>query len=424
VRRRIILLAAFAVAFSASVAAQDRFPQPEFESGYSLPETQNPAPRSQAMEYVDVGVLLLGLVVSGWLILKTRRRTPIVVLSIAAIAYFGIYRLGCVCPIGAIQNVALALAEPAYSLPVTVLLFFLLPIAASLIAGRVFCGSVCPFGALQDLVTLNLLKLPRWLDRALRFLAVVYLGHAVLFAATGTDFIICRFDPFVGLFRLNATLPMLLFGAAMIVLSIFVGRPYCRYLCPYGVILGLFSRVSLVHTTITPAECVSCGLCDDSCPVDAIRAPGPPLARPAYRREKSRFLIVLAALPLVLLIFWLSGRAIAPAYASLHPEVRLLRQVNLEDAGLTTETTLASETFRASRRTMAELVDASAHASHTMVVGSSILWLFFGAAIWATALRRFVRSPGAGHEPIRELCVSCGRCHERCPIEHRERDQR
>ena len=423
-RRRVLLLAAFAVAFSMSLAAQDRFPQPDFESGYSLPETQNPAPRSQAMEYVDVGVLLLGLIVSAWLVLKTRRRTPIVVLSVAAIAYFGFYRLGCVCPIGAIQNVTLALADPAYSLPVTVLLFFLLPIAAALVAGRVFCGSVCPFGALQDLVTLNLVKLPRWLDRTLRFLAVVYLGHAVLFAATGTDFIICRFDPFVGIFRLNATLPMLLFGAAMIVLSIFLGRPYCRYLCPYGVVLGLFSRVSLVHTAITPAECISCGLCEESCPVDAIRVPGPSLAQPAYRREKSRFLILLAALPLVLLAFWLSGRAIAPAYASLHPEVRLLRQVNLEDAGLATETTLASEAFRASQRTMAQLVDSAADASDRMAVGSSILWLFFGVAIWATAVRRFVRSPVSGHVPIRELCVSCGRCHERCPIEHRERVQR
>ena len=58
--------------------------------------------------------------------------------------------------------------------------------------------------------------------------------------------------------------------AVVLVLSTFVGRPYCRFLCPYGALLGLLSRVSWKHATITPDECINCKLCEDACPFGAI----------------------------------------------------------------------------------------------------------------------------------------------------------
>ena len=81
---------------------------------------------------------------------------------------------------------------------------------------------------------------------------------------------ICKYDPFIGFFRLSARFSIWVWSAAVLALSFFVGRPYCRFLCPYGALLGLFSRFSLRRVTTTPDRCIQCGLCDDSCAFEAL----------------------------------------------------------------------------------------------------------------------------------------------------------
>jgi NAD-dependent dihydropyrimidine dehydrogenase PreA subunit len=50
----------------------------------------------------------------------------------------------------------------------------------------------------------------------------------------------------------------------------FVGRPYCRWLCPYGGILAILSRVAWKNVRITPDKELDCGMCAESCPYGAI----------------------------------------------------------------------------------------------------------------------------------------------------------
>ena len=110
-------------------------------------------------------------------------------------------------------------------------------------------------------------------DRLLGSLKYLYLGLAFLVAvrpALARDFLICRFDPFVGFFRGDGPPHMLMAGGAFLVLGMFVGRPFCRYLCPYGVLLSLVSRLSWKGVTITPDKEIDCGLCSDACPYGAI----------------------------------------------------------------------------------------------------------------------------------------------------------
>ena len=59
-------------------------------------------------------------------------------LSIFSLLYFGFWRKGCVCAIGSVQNVALALFDPGYAVPLGVAAFFVLPLAFALFAGRAF----------------------------------------------------------------------------------------------------------------------------------------------------------------------------------------------------------------------------------------------------------------------------------------------
>jgi polyferredoxin len=241
--------------------------------GYRTPEVQRLRPRAVAWQVADVALLAAALGASAWLALRARKRAGLVALSVFCLAYFGFYREGCICPVGATQNVAVALVDPRYAVPHYVVATFVLPLVAALLFGRVFCSGVCPLGAIQELVTMRAVTVPAKLDRALGSLKWLYLGIALFYAlrpAMERDFLICRFDPFVGLFRFTGTAWLLLTGGALLVVGVFVGRPYCRWLCPYGALLSAFSRYAWRSFSITPGRELDCGLCQSACPYGAI----------------------------------------------------------------------------------------------------------------------------------------------------------
>jgi ferredoxin len=405
----------------AALPAADRVPRPEFTSGYGEPSVQTPAPRSEVFEYLDVAVLAACLVLSGWLAIRARSREGIFLLSVFSIAYFGFIRKGCICPIGAIQNVALALADPSYAIPAVAVAFFVLPLATALTVGRTFCAAVCPFGALQDAVIVKPLRLPRWLAVPLGFLPVVYLGLAVLFAATGAEFIVCRFDPFVNFFRVGGSVEILALGAGFLLLGTVVARPYCRFVCPYGVILGWLSRLSFLHTTISPDSCVRCRLCEEACPVDAIRAPDPQglAARsPPTWGEKRALAAALIAVPVLVALGAFSGSLLAPLLARVHPTVRLEIQVLREDAGAADATTLESDAFRTTEVTVEELSAEASAIRQRFTLGGPLLGGFVMLTATLSILATFPRRKREEYQPDRGECVSCGRCFSHCPREH------
>ncbi len=270
-RVRVVLVILLLLAIGATSWGIQRFPPPDFRSGYKWPALQTPFPRAAWAEWLDVGLLVVAMSLATWIVLKFRRRWAMTALSVACLAYFGFWRAGCICPIGAIQNVSQGVADPGFYLPPTVIAFFVLPLAFALFSGRVFCAGVCWLGAAQDIVLIRPVRVPMWLQRGLRVLPWLYLGAAVFFAALGTIYVLCEYDPFIGFFRLTGPVAMLVTGGVTLALAMFVARPYCRFLCPYGALLGLLSRVSWKGATITPEECINCGLCRDTCPFGAIQ---------------------------------------------------------------------------------------------------------------------------------------------------------
>ncbi|MHC4482911.1 MAG: 4Fe-4S binding protein, partial [Planctomycetota bacterium] len=311
----------------------ERFPPPDFESGYELPSPAVPGPRQDIYEYVDVLMLAAALGLSSYLVLKKRSRRGIFVLMLFSLVYFGFWRKGCVCSIGAIQNVTLSIFDRDYALPITVLLFFLLPLVFALFFGRVFCAAVCPLGAAQDLVALSPISIPKWLENGLRLCAYVYLGAAVLFAATGSAFVICRYDPFVSFFRLSGSLNILILGVCFLLIGIFIGRPYCRFVCPYGVLLRQLSRLSKRRVTIAPDECIKCRLCEDSCPFGAIREPTAEWPAHYYRKSKTRLAFLIVLLPVLVFACGWVGASLKDVTARVHATVRLADRIYMEDDG-------------------------------------------------------------------------------------------
>ena len=178
------------------------------------------------------GFLAAALSAASYFAVAGRSRAGLFLLSIISLAWLGFWRKGCVCPIGAIQNVTQSLFDSNYAAGGMVIAIFVLPLVFTLFFGRSFCASVCPFGRGAELVAVRPVQVPTWIDHALGLLAYVYLGAAVLFAATGSAWIICRYDPFVGLFRMISSANMLALSAGFLAVGLFIGRPYCRWLCP------------------------------------------------------------------------------------------------------------------------------------------------------------------------------------------------
>ncbi len=414
-----LALIALALALSsAAMGGEQRFPPPDFSPGYTLPptEVQGAPARDDLRGYIDAAVLLGALALASYLALGRRSRNGLVLLSLFSLAYFGFYRHGCVCPIGAIQNVTLALVDARYTLPLAVVVFFALPLVFTLFFGRTFCAAVCPLGAIQDLVVVSPIALPPWLARTLGLVPFVYLGAAVLLVVMGSTFLICRYDPFVGFFRLSAGLDLAVFGACLLLVGIFVGRPYCRFLCPYGAILGLLSRVSRARVRITPKDCVNCRLCEDSCPFGAITTPSP--QTPARRSAgKTALAITLLVLPLLLLAGGVVGRALGPAFARTHATVCLAERVWLEEGGKVEGTTNESDAFRATGRPADELYLAAAALKARFDTGSTVLGAFVGLVIGATLLGVSLRRRRTDYDADPALCVACGRCYRYCPVE-------
>lgn len=192
------------------------------------------------------------------------------------------------CPIGAFQSV---LASRNYQFAFYVAGFLML-IGALL--GRFVCGWLCPFGLVQDLLhKIPFGKKRKTLpgDRWLKYLKYVILaGFVIILPLTVLDLVgqgqpwfckyICPSGTLFGgipLLAANESLRQALgwlftwkaaILAGLLILSVFVYRPFCRYLCPLGAIYGLFNPIAFHRLTVDKEKCVDCGLCQKVCPED------------------------------------------------------------------------------------------------------------------------------------------------------------
>ena len=409
----------------------ERFPKPDFQSDYTRPLLQSPEPRSQLFEFIDIFVLIAALSLASYVALKLRSRTKMFVLMVFSLIYFGFFRKGCICPVGSIQNVSLALLNPAYTIPLTAIAFFALPLVYTLFFGRTFCAAVCPLGAIQDVVILKPVSVTPWISQVLGIFPYIYLGLAILFASTGAGFIICQYDPFVGFFRFGASFNMIALGIFMLILGTVVARPYCRFLCPYGVLLNWMSRLSKWHVTISPVECINCRLCEESCPFGAINKPIE--EAPINRRKSIKHLALLFILLPIIVAG--SGLVVSRLHIPLsrqHFIVSLAEKIQLENSAkrrteTTDETNALDETtnaldettnaFRASGKTEEELFAEARIIQRKFRNGGWLLGGFLGfmfcmKLISLTILKRHVE-----YTADFGTCFSCARCFSYCPVE-------
>lgn len=417
--RRILLLIVFILSGSvASVSfAINRFPKPEFESGHQQPQTMMPVPRSVLMEYADAFVLLASLSLVTWFVLKKRNRKGVFYMTVFSVLYFGFYRKGCICAVGSIQNISMAMFNHDYVLPLTALIFFVLPLIFTLLFGRTFCAGVCPLGAIQDLVAFKPVTVRSWVEKMLGIIPFIYLAFAVLYSATATDFIICRYDPFVGFYRIDAGFGMLITGALMLFTGVFIARPYCRYLCPYGAILSIISRLSYRHMTITPAACINCRLCENSCPYGAINKPVTLKDKESNEVIVRRYFLFMILIPFLAVAGGFISSRFYHNLAMANKKVHLAYEIkNNSNFGVKNKEAVEITGFKSSGEPLIKLYSDADRIESEFYIGSWFLGAFIGLIFGFTLLGLSVFKYHTDYNPDKATCHSCARCMKYCPV--------
>ena len=150
----------------------------------------------------------------------------------------------------------------------------------SIILGPVFCSYVCPLGSIQEWfgkLGKKIFKnkynklIPKKLDRVLGYLRYVILVWVVIQTFRSMALIFKPYDPFSALFHIwtdELAIGGLTILIITIMLSFIVERPWCKYACPYGGLLGLFNKVSIFKIRRNPSLCIDCNKCDNACPMN------------------------------------------------------------------------------------------------------------------------------------------------------------
>ncbi|MBB6480869.1 4Fe-4S binding protein [Spirochaeta isovalerica] len=160
------------------------------------------------------------------------------------------------------------------------LVLMLIVFGAAILVGPIFCGWICPFGTFQEWLGKLGRKIfkkkynkfiPYKYDKYLRFLRYLVLIWAVVMTAWSGKIIFADFDPYYALFQFwTGEVAVTGFIALFLVvlLSLFVERPFCKYACPYGAVLGLFNFIRIFALRRNADTCISCSACDNACPMN------------------------------------------------------------------------------------------------------------------------------------------------------------
>ena len=192
------------------------------------------------------------------------------------------------CPIGSLQAV-IDSREFSFS---CYIFGFLMAVGA--LFGRLICGWMCPFGFVQDM----LYKVPlshkrknlpghkylKYLKYVVLVLFVLILPQAVVNVSGMGEPWFCEYICPSG--TLFGGIPLVIANSGLrsaaawkfawkvilliiiIVLSMFIYRPFCKYLCPLGAIYSVFNPISFYRFKVDESVCIKCGACQRSCGMD------------------------------------------------------------------------------------------------------------------------------------------------------------
>lgn len=187
-----------------------------------------------------------------------------------------------ICPFGGVETLYQLVTSGTYIQKVFPSAFILMVIGLVMAAlfGPVICGWVCPLGTIQEWFGVLGRKIfrrrynhfiPERADNILRYARYLVLGLVIYFSAKSAALVFADYDPYFALFHFwtgdTAVTALLILGITLAG-ALFVERPWCKYACPYGALLGIFNLFRIFQIKRNESLCELDGACDRACPMN------------------------------------------------------------------------------------------------------------------------------------------------------------
>lgn len=218
-----------------------------------------------------LGALALTLI-SGFLVRYQKTRNMRGLVLLISFVVFGFYIGGCPCPVMSLHYVIFAIV--GINLNWIGMIWFFGLVLITYLVGKVWCGWVCHLGALQEFLYLpgriKVLQSEK-AQKIMRWLRIVFLIALIVQILITRTNLFKTVDPFKVAFNLHAAnmTGWILLGLLLIT-SYFMYRPFCKTVCPIGLILGWVSKIPGASILAPKSGCTGCNICDTSCSINAI----------------------------------------------------------------------------------------------------------------------------------------------------------
>lgn len=190
--------------------------------------------------------------------------------------------LHAVCPFGGVETLYTLISDGDYvrkihssSVILMTAVFFM-----TIFLGPVFCGWVCPLGSIQEWFGKIGRKIfpkkynefvPYSIDSKLRYLRYVFVILILYNTAKAGVLMFLNIDPYYALFNFwtgEVAIWAIIVLLIVFAVSIFIERPWCKYICPYGAVLGIFNTFKIVKIRRNENTCINCNSCSKNCPMN------------------------------------------------------------------------------------------------------------------------------------------------------------
>ena len=190
--------------------------------------------------------------------------------------------LHAICPFGAVETFASLITGQGLirQLHASVMVIGAVVLILTVLLGPVFCSHICPLGSIQEWIgklgkrifkkRYNRL-IPQKLHDVLKYLRYVVLALVLYQTYTTASLMFVNIDPYYALYHFwtgEATITALIILGVTLLGSLFVERPWCKYACPYGGLLGLIGKISIFKIRRATGTCISCAQCSKACPMN------------------------------------------------------------------------------------------------------------------------------------------------------------
>lgn len=187
------------------------------------------------------------------------------------------------CPFGGLETLPTLFKDGTYMQRITPSSFILLiaVVILTFILGRAFCGYVCPLGTIQSLFTklgkkfnIKQVKVNKNVDKILRFAKYIVLFIVLFTTYKAGELVIRAYDPWAAFMHLSSGAEIfeeflvgLIILIALLIVSLFIERAWCKYFCPLGAALAITSPLRIFKIKRNSSTCVNCKACTRNCPM-------------------------------------------------------------------------------------------------------------------------------------------------------------